>query len=151
MDKLLIVPAILILILLSLIAASYFYPYFVSIKISIENSRYFYDLVCFTLNIDVKKPFDCYYVINVTDIEVMGKVYNISKSYCIYTTSASEKINVNIPNSVADQIVNQSWVNMTVLITVNIISSINTMVVRHYYITGNFTNEYLNYLKQIYA
>ncbi|BAB66107.1 hypothetical protein [Sulfurisphaera tokodaii] len=151
MDKLLIVPAILILVLLSLIAVSYFYPYFVSIRIKVENPRYLYDLICFTLNVNVKKPFDCYYIINVTGIEIMGKVYNISKSFCIYTTSASEKIDVNIPNSVADQIVNESWVNMTVLLTVNIISSINTIVVRHYYVTGNFTNQYLNYLKQVYA
>ena len=149
MNKLLIVPALLIIILFSLISMSYFYPYFVTVKIKISNEKYFYDLICFTLNISEKRIFGCYYVVNITMLKILNKTYNVSYSFDIFSNSVSKDINLNIPNSVANKIENYPNVKIVVFIEVIIISSLNTMVKRNYHIYGNFENNYLEYIKAV--
>ncbi|BFH73078.1 hypothetical protein SJAV_10220 [Sulfurisphaera javensis] len=150
MEKLIVIPILLILVLLSLISLSYFYPYIVGISVKLTNEKFYYDLVCFTLVVNVKKPFDCYYLINITGIKILNFTYNISNSFYIYSTHISKNISFNIPNNIANLISNETYVNMTLEIKVTIISSINTKVVRHYQIQGNFTNTYLEYLREAY-
>lgn len=148
MDKLIIVPFLIIIFLLSLIGISYFYPYFVNISISISNTKFYYDLVCFTLTVNVERPFNCYYIMNITGIKILNSYYNISNSFCIYNQKVIKNISFNIPNSIANLIANHSFVKMTLTLNVCVISSLNTRTSHVYYITANFTNTYLEYLKQ---
>jgi len=149
MNKLLIVPTLITIILFSLISMSYFYPYFVAVKIEISNEKYFYDLICFTLNISEKSVFGCYYVVNITALKILNTTYNVSYSFDIFSKSISKDINFNIPNNIANKIENYPSVRIIVIVEVTVISSLSTIVKKEYKLYGNFTNNYLEYIKAV--
>jgi len=149
MNKLLIVPTLIFIVLFSLISMSYFYPYFVTMKMEISNEKYFYDLICFTLNISEKRVFGCYYVVNITTLKILNKTYNISYSFDIFSNFVSKDINFNIPNNIANKIENYPYVRITIIVEVTVISSLNTIVKKEYQLYGNFTNNYLEYIKAV--
>lgn len=145
MNRLLIVPALLFVILFSLISMSYLYPNFVTVRIRMGNEKYFYNVICFTLNISEERIFDCYYIINITKLKILNTTYNVSYSFYVFSNSISKEININIPISIANKIENYHSVRIEVFIEVIIVSSLNTIVKRIYQLYGNFTNNYLEY------
>lgn len=149
MDRLLIVPLFLISILVLLISLSAVYPYFVSMKIEISNTSYYYNILCFRLNITDERIFGCYYIVNITKIKIQNYTFNTSYSFNIYTNFVSKTINIIIPNKIAENIVNYPNAKVTIYLKVEIISSVNTKIERNYDISSIFNNNYLEYAKTI--